>query len=1005
MAFVLDDGSHPVIFLVDSLDEDVGHLYVALSYAWGRASDAGGIRTTTFITRRHRAQKAANSQQSAYPEGFKRALLTFCVARHSALDENVTTERLLDGSKSSNSQPFKIDSDAGLDLVWNLAQSLFGPLLGVTVFGINDLEYKPTHRPDRRLLALNFEDDPSWRINDLLRSPIHRYRDIGEGLFFSSTTQPRYLRDSVRSDAGILWPEALASSDVDNQGYGFDALIRQAVNTHAMSPERNITRFLEDFITRIPEHHGTVRSAGDAVEILLDLVNVSPSAQLKNVTDAQMLAQLALTLIWCESFTDRSSTRRLTSSDGGHHYGGASDFLRSYRGLVGSSDNNVAVDSKKPHHRYEGDSIRSADASSWFNTSALRTFYVKGHGFDALLAQLPVTNVTLLAHKGMSYEDRVIDFSRLQIVTSPLHVYANAVYISRLWEMLSNRESGIFNRPSASQRVYIKGHGSGALNRQLPTTNATLLEHKRMSYEDQVINFSRLQIATSPLHIYANALYISSLWETLSSGNTDVFNQPHVGIPRWLRISASKSEARLPSKARVPFRDTMHWYYESQMKAALGDHVTCASGKALSVDAIGSVAHELAWTPSDLVDFFPEVKVSFQDRLKHWTERIMGETWHWWPLISPVYDLDAGHERVSWSYPCGGSDYVDVPDQSAKALRNLFDYSSLFLQPLGPLDAYPWSTGTEREIVTAATNPIPTSSTACSASLTSGSGAANAQSNKLVISGGPSAGLNKPLFQSPSVGSGSTAPQNKFDAKRDPRYLYFCVELDVFSTAFRYPVIETHIFDHDPQFFGKLKEEYLRARGWLRETFSWWRYDHCDFYRFQKFASHLSEPVANDFPADTDTDYDFQPSPLKPPHFRPPHGPILKSEYRHRYYSSCTSCHSWHVLHQQRKNAYNHADTSRLNVLPKRKEPVDMTDSESEVFWGIIARERRGFAWVLAYASLANTPGLLFFFLWLFQWGHASDLQNAAIPLTISMCLTLTFATVLYEDRRGDARV
>nr|OQO18672.1 hypothetical protein B0A51_14320 [Rachicladosporium sp. CCFEE 5018] len=1003
MAFLLDDGSQPVIFLVHSLDEDVGHLYVTLLHELGPASGVGGIWPTVFITRRHRAQKAATRQQSAHSGGFNGALLKFFLARHSALVGNVTTGKLLNRSKGPNSQPFRIDSDARLDLVWNLARSLASLVLGVTVFDINDLEYKPTHRPDIRLLALDSEDEPSRRINDLLRSPKRRRRDIGEGLFFSSASQPRYLPDLVRSDAGVLWLQALASSDVVTQE--FYALIRQAVDTHAISPEMNRTRFLEDLITRLPEHYGTAKSAGDAVEELLDLVNVSTSAQLKNGTDTQMLAQLALTLIWGESITESSSRRRLTLSDGGHHYGGASDFLRSYRGLVGSSDINVAVDLTKPHHRYTGDSIRSADASSWFNTSALRTVYIKEHGVDALITQFLVTNATLLEHKPMSYMDQVIDFLRLPIATSPLHIYANAPYISRLWEMLSNGEIGMFNRASASQRVYIEGHGSDTLNRLLPMTNATLIEHKRTSYDDQVIDFSRLQIATSPLHIHANNLYISRLWKAISSGVTDTFYQRYVGIPRWLRTSAKDPETLLPSKARFDFRDSMHWYYESQIKAALRSNVTCASERALGEDAIDFVAHELAWVPSDLLVISSKVELPLLDRLKYWIECIMGESWYWWPLASPVHPLRWGYERVSWTYPCGGSDHVDIPVDSANALRNLFDTKLLFLQLLDPLDRYTWYTGTEREIVTAATNPIPTSSTASSASSTPRTGTANAQSSNSSSSDRPSAGLNKLRVRSPSVGSGSTAPRHNTNAKRDPRYLYFCVEVDFLGSAFRYPVIETHILDHDPHFFGKLKEEYLRTRGWLRETFSWWRYDHCDFYRFQKFASHLSEPVANDFPADTDTDYDFQPSPLKPPHFRPPHGPILKSEYRHRYYSSCTSCHSWHILHQQRKNAYNQADTSRLKVLPKRKAPVDMTDSESEVFWGIIARERRGFAWVLAYASLANTPGVLFFFLWLFQWGHASDLQNAAIPLTISMCLTLTFATVLYEDRRGDARV
>ncbi|KAK3613083.1 hypothetical protein LTR56_028081 [Elasticomyces elasticus] len=47
-----------------------------------------------------------------------------------------------------------------------------------------------------------------------------------------------------------------------------------------------------------------------------------------------------------------------------------------------------------------------------------------------------------------------------------------------------------------------------------------------------------------------------------------------------------------------------------------------------------------------------------------------------------------------------------------------------------------------------------------------------------------------------------------------------------------------------------------------------------------------------------------------------------------------------------------------------------------EDFWGILAQERRYFAWVLGYFLLTLVPSLVFFFMWLFRWSHVNDLQN-----------------------------
>lgn len=76
-----------------------------------------------------------------------------------------------------------------------------------------------------------------------------------------------------------------------------------------------------------------------------------------------------------------------------------------------------------------------------------------------------------------------------------------------------------------------------------------------------------------------------------------------------------------------------------------------------------------------------------------------------------------------------------------------------------------------------------------------------------------------------------------------------------------------------------------------------------------------------------------------------------------------------------------------------------MDDGEREYFYGLYARERRSFFRVMIYMSLCNVPGVVFFFLWLFKWGHDSDLQNASIPVMLSLSFTLGFVMLVYESR------
>jgi len=96
---------------------------------------------------------------------------------------------------------------------------------------------------------------------------------------------------------------------------------------------------------------------------------------------------------------------------------------------------------------------------------------------------------------------------------------------------------------------------------------------------------------------------------------------------------------------------------------------------------------------------------------------------------------------------------------------------------------------------------------------------------------------------------------------------------------------------------------------------------------------------------------------------------------------------------------FNTNDDYVLKALPKRKQVLEMGDGKREYFWGIYAKERRCFRWVAAYAVLANVPGLVFVFLWLFQWKHASDLQGATVLAQVSIALSVAFVGAIWADK------
>jgi hypothetical protein len=194
-----------------------------------------------------------------------------------------------------------------------------------------------------------------------------------------------------------------------------------------------------------------------------------------------------------------------------------------------------------------------------------------------------------------------------------------------------------------------------------------------------------------------------------------------------------------------------------------------------------------------------------------------------------------------------------------------------------------------------------------------------------------------------------------------------------------------------------MKAAYNKARGWPRLWFSMWQYKYSEFVLFHKYGYGRGARVDIGFPNDDDQMYHFLPRKPSPP---PPNGPVSREQFQDHYYlDHCPSLHDWRRYQFKTRGHFNKVNRVALDAVPKRIVQIDMDDGVDEHFFGLCAKEERSFLRVAVYACLCNLPGVVFFFLWLFQWGHGADLQNASVPLSLSLSLTLGFAAVVFGTR------
>ena len=72
-----------------------------------------------------------------------------------------------------------------------------------------------------------------------------------------------------------------------------------------------------------------------------------------------------------------------------------------------------------------------------------------------------------------------------------------------------------------------------------------------------------------------------------------------------------------------------------------------------------------------------------------------------------------------------------------------------------------------------------------------------------------------------------------------------------------------------------------------------------------------------------------------------------------------------------------------------------MDSRTPERFFGLLVVEMFSYSRLITYLFALNAPSVVFMILWLSVWGHSGDLQNAAVPLFITLTLSGMFIALV----------
>lgn len=235
-------------------------------------------------------------------------------------------------------------------------------------------------------------------------------------------------------------------------------------------------------------------------------------------------------------------------------------------------------------------------------------------------------------------------------------------------------------------------------------------------------------------------------------------------------------------------------------------------------------------------------------------------------------------------------------------------------------------------------------------------------------------------------------------------HLYLCVAV---KDSFKACPIRTDLMRYDVDFFRELKTKYCEARGrWLR-WLSPYRYHHCEFYevsrsskfpvllltiqqQLEKYGIDLIAPIETGFP-DEDFSYKFEPRPTKP---KMPKGPVSQKAFHDRFYKDKDFHFTWRG--RQRCRYFYEPDSTSLRAVPKKLEPLELSDGRQEHFYGLYAVERLAFVRVLAYFALALSLGVVVFFIMFSP--ETRQTSNAAFLVMMIMAALAFLRNYVHDD-------
>ncbi|KAJ4387625.1 hypothetical protein N0V93_008222 [Gnomoniopsis smithogilvyi] len=202
------------------------------------------------------------------------------------------------------------------------------------------------------------------------------------------------------------------------------------------------------------------------------------------------------------------------------------------------------------------------------------------------------------------------------------------------------------------------------------------------------------------------------------------------------------------------------------------------------------------------------------------------------------------------------------------------------------------------------------------------------------------------------------------------------------------------------EFFETIVQKYNGNRGFWRRTFSIFAYSHCDFMKIKRYRKRQFDPLPGfSYPVFEDKEYSEYTYSPQPMHV----APISKRMFYDLFHACYTDGSLSHKIHQKLPFSW-HCDIidflpyEMLDNMPKRDREVLLNAQFQNVenIWGLVAREQRSFMRVIIYVFLSLVPSMWFFFAWVFELGHVNDLQNAVVPVTMSMTALSMLLTVIY---------